>query len=349
MLLFWVVSDAVPSEVALAGFSTTSWCFVVAVLGVGAAVGKSGLLHRMALETLRRIAPNYRMYTWLLTLCGLIVTPVMPTSKARMAIAAPLSKTISETMGFEQRSNGSAGIGLSAYVGFTQCAFMFLTGATSCLIGWNLLPQAAKLDFGWGTWVLAAFPAGAVTLGCLLIGVQCLFPTNAIPPHQAVKHTAHLFESRKSLSFNEWVSLGILTCALAGWLSKPLHGLSETWIALGALSVFLLTRVLEKDDFKARIDWGFLFFLGVISSFDGIMRYLKIDQWLIEFVATYLSYVTFDPLAFLAVVSLAVYLIRFFLAKTPTVILLSTPRIEFLGAGVGCASRSSSNHHPYGK
>ena len=81
MLLFLVVSDAVPSEIALAGFSTTSWCFVVAVLGVGAAVNKSGLLHRIAMGTLRRISPDYRMSTWLLTLSGLIVTPVMPTSR----------------------------------------------------------------------------------------------------------------------------------------------------------------------------------------------------------------------------------------------------------------------------
>lgn len=230
MLLFWVVSDAVPSEIALAGFSTTSWCFVVAVLGAGAAVNKSGLLHRIAMGTLRRISPDYRMSTWLLTLSGLVVTPVMPTSKARMAIAAPLSRTISETLGFERRSHSSARIGLSAYVGFTQCAFMFLTGATSCLIGWNLLPQAAKLDFGWATWFLAAFPAGVITLGCLVIGVHCLFPTNVISRPKQVKHAIHPLDRPKSLSHNEWISLGILMFALVGWLSKPLHGLNETWI-----------------------------------------------------------------------------------------------------------------------
>lgn len=54
------------------------------------------------------------------------------------------------------------------------------------------------------------------------------------------------------------------------------------------------------------------------------MRHLKIDQWIMGFMASYLSSVTLSPLAFLAVVSLAVYFIRFFLAKTPTVILLST-------------------------
>jgi anion transporter len=324
MLLFWVVSDAVPSQLALAGFSKTSWCFVVAILGIAAAVKKSGLFHSIAIGTLRRISPDYRSYIWLLTISGLIVTPVMPTSKARMAIAAPLSRTISETMGFESRSNGSAGIGLSAYVGFTQCAFMFLTGATSCLIGWNLLPQSAKLDFGWTIWAMAALPAGVVTLGCLLLGIHYLFPTKIISRPSQVKQADHPLDRPKSLSHNEWISLGILMFAVFGWLSKPMHGVSETWVALSALSVFLLTRVLEKDDFKARIDWGFLFFLGVISSFDGIMRHLKIDQWLMAFIAPYFSYVTLNPLAFLTVVSVAVYFIRFFLGKTPTVILLST-------------------------
>jgi di/tricarboxylate transporter len=122
------------------------------------------------------------------------------------------------------------------------------------------VPQAAKLDFGWATWFLAAFPAGVVTLGCLVIGVHCLFPTNVISRPKQVKHADHPLDGPKSLSHNEWISLGILMFALVGWLSKPLHGLNETWIALGGLSVFLLTRVLEKDDFKARIDWGFLFF-----------------------------------------------------------------------------------------
>jgi hypothetical protein len=66
---------------------------------------------------------------------------------------------------------------------------------------------------------------------------------------------------------------------------------------------------------------GLPLLLGVISSFDGIMRHLKIDQWLMGFMASYLSSATLGPLAFLAVVSLAVYFIRLFLAKTPTVIL----------------------------
>jgi hypothetical protein len=56
------------------------------------------------------------------------------------------------------------------------------------------------------------------------------------------------------------------------------------------------------------------------------------------FMASYLSSVALGPLAFLAVVSLAVYFIRFFLAKTPTVILIHS-RIKFLGARVGGASR----------
>ena len=188
----------------------------------------------------------------------------------------------------------------------------------------ELTAASSQIGFWLGDLVLAAFPAGVVTLGCLVIGVHCLFPTNVISRPKQVKHADHPLDRPKSLSHNEWISLGILMFALVGWLSKPLHGLNETWIALGALSVFLLTRVLEKDDFKARIDWGFLFFLGVISSFDGIMRHLKIDQWLMGFMASYLSFCNVGSFGFPGSRFTGRVLHSFFLAKTPTVILLST-------------------------
>ena len=46
LLMSWVVFGIVSSKLALSGFSHSSWFFVVAALGLGAAVTKSGLLHR---------------------------------------------------------------------------------------------------------------------------------------------------------------------------------------------------------------------------------------------------------------------------------------------------------------
>jgi anion transporter len=321
LLLVWLISGIVPSEMALAGFSKSSWFFVLGVLGIGAAVTKSGLLYRVALQVLRRIPADYKFYTFILTVSGLLTTPLLPNIKGRIAIMSPVSQAIAESMGFKPRSNGSAGIILSTYIGFSQMTFMFLTGATVCLIGWNLLPEAAKEEFGWGTWALAALPAGIFTLLFLLGAIHLLYRVkeHTVPNPKTLKAQLEILGP---LTRGEWFGIAVLALALVGWLGKPLHGISEAWVALGALLVFLATGVLDKKGLKNNIDWGYLLFLGVITSTAVIMPHLKVDRWLIGFIGPILSPVSFQPLSFLMVVILLVYLLRFFLRKDPTVILL---------------------------
>src|SRR5687767_11663128 len=55
LILSWVVFRIVPSEVALAGFSENSWFFTVAALGIAAAIARTSLLQRLALQLLRWI------------------------------------------------------------------------------------------------------------------------------------------------------------------------------------------------------------------------------------------------------------------------------------------------------
>ena len=59
--------------------SKSSWFFVFGVLGMGAAVTKTGLLYRIALEMLRWIPPRYRIYSLMLSAAGVITTPLLPT------------------------------------------------------------------------------------------------------------------------------------------------------------------------------------------------------------------------------------------------------------------------------
>lgn len=52
---------------------------------------------------------------------------------------------------------------------------MFLTGATVCLLGWSLLPQAARDEFRWLTWLIAGFPPGLLVLVLLMGCIMLLF------------------------------------------------------------------------------------------------------------------------------------------------------------------------------
>lgn len=324
LLFVWVFFNIVPSQTALAGFSESSWFFVLGVLGIGAAVTKSGLLYRAAIQALRLIPPNYRSYASILSVSGLFVTPVLPDERARVSIMLPFSQFISDLMGFKPLSNGSAGLALAAYVGFGLMSFMFLTGATLCLVGWNLLPETAKADFGWGAWALAALPGGVLTLVLLLIAIYFLYrPEDEERATVSPKSLETQVEIMGALTKAEWVSLAVLVLALLGWIGKPIHGISEAWISLGAFLVFLTTGLLDKAGLKNNIDWGVLLFLGVLFSLPVVTLHLKVDRWMIETMRPMLTAFSFHPFAFLSAVTILLYLARIFLNKTPTAILFT--------------------------
>ena len=323
LLPIWFILGIAPADMAFAGFSKSSWFFVLAALGMGAAVTRSGLLYRVALQALRRFPPHYRIYTSILSVSGLFFTPLLPSPRARMAIIAPISLSISDAIGFKPRSNGSAGLVLSAYMGFTQMAFMFLTGANFTLVGWNLLPEDAKSVFGWGTWVLAALPAGIFSLLALFIAIQVLFrPEQENQPKTLSKTLETQLEILGPLTRAEWLSLAVLAFAVAGWITKPMHGIGETWVAVAAFIIFLLSGVLDKKGLKNNIDWGLLLLVGVLLTLAVLVPALKLDRWLIMTLSPVLSLFSFHPLPFLFLVALVIYVLCFFLRRTAVVILV---------------------------
>ena len=255
LLLCWLTIENLPAEIALSGFASSEWFFALATLGMAATVTKVGLLRRVALSLLKRIPANFTVYNFILSLAGLLITPCLPNAKSRMAIAAPVSQAISDALEFRPRSNASAALALSTYVGFTQMSFMFLTGMSSNLIGWNLLPNAAREQFGWGVWALAAFPTGVFTLLVLVSAIRFTFPPDGQGRMNLPRDIfAAELKAIGPMSSGEWISIIVLIAAVGGWLTKPLHGVGEAWVGLGCFLVFLLAGVMKKDDVKHSID-----------------------------------------------------------------------------------------------
>ena len=324
LLLFsWVTLGIVPSSVALSGFSKSSWFFVIGALGMAAGISHSGLLQRASLEVLRRIPEgNYKALTLVVSGLGFLMTPALPTNKARASLMAPASRAISAAVGFAPRSNGYAALGLCSYIGTSQFSFVFLTGASHCLFGWSLLPDTAKSSFGWFTWTLAALPAGLLTYICLLIAVHFFFPLDGDDRNRITSRNSN--DQRASLgkpTAAEWFSLAVLISALALWVTTSFHGINEAWVALGALLLFLMTGILDKTRIK-NIDWGFVLFFGVMNGFAEISVHLKLGDWVMGIINPVLPAFSGNPMVFLTAIILLVYLARLFLRREATLTLL---------------------------
>jgi anion transporter len=340
LLLSWVVFGIVPAKVALAGFSENSWFFTIGALGIAAAIGKTSLLQRLALKLLRWIPLHcQKTYTLFLLSAGLLSGPLLPTGKARAAVAVPVSQAISHAAGFGSRSNGSAAISLSAFIGFSQMSFMFLTAGEHCLIGWNFLPPPMKTEFGWLSWFVAALPAALTISLFMYFAVQFLLPMS---PQDKASLAANGVNAEiikpGSISRKEWITLTTVVLTVAGWLTTSFHGVNEAWIALAALLVFLLTGVLDEKGFRTDLDWGLILFFGVLNSLAVVADKLKVDAFFMTLSGHLLGGFAGQPASFLLMVFLLVSTVRFFLRKTPTAALFTVallPLSESVGIHPG--------------
>ncbi|HEY1265969.1 MAG TPA: cyclic nucleotide-binding domain-containing protein, partial [Candidatus Binatia bacterium] len=71
----WVLGGIARPEVAFAGFSSASWILVVSVLAVGAAIGASGVLYRMALWMVAHTRGGFAGQVIALSVAGVIMGP----------------------------------------------------------------------------------------------------------------------------------------------------------------------------------------------------------------------------------------------------------------------------------
>ncbi len=323
LMLSWVVAGIVTPEVALSGFTKPSWFLFVGALGIGAGVTRSGLLYRAALAMVRRVTPSYARYTAILTVAGLLATPALPSMVGRMAVVAPVAWAIAESVGFGPRSPGAAGIVLASFLGFSLLGFMFLTGSTGGLLGWNALPDGARAEFGWTAWAVAAAPAGLVTIVGLWLAIHLLF---RLSPGAGLRVSRERFQAQLEIlgafTRREAFGLGVLLLAVAGWITRPLHGVGEAWVALGALLLFLLGGVLDRSSLRTNVDLGFLLFLGVVSSLSGVAGAVKADRWLMTLVAPILDLAAVHSVSLLLAVAFVTIAVRFVLNKFAATILL---------------------------
>jgi CRP-like cAMP-binding protein/di/tricarboxylate transporter len=339
LLAAWIVGGVARPDVALSGFTKASWFLFVGALGVGAGVTRSGLLYRAALAMLRRMRPSYPRYTAILTVAGLLATPALPSMIGRMAVVAPVGWAIAESLGFAPRSAGAAGLTLATFVGFGLAGFAFLTGSIGGLLAWNVLPEAARMEFGWTAWIVAAAPAVVVVLGGLWLAIHFLFP---IPASGTLRISRERFDAQLEIlgpfTRREAFSLIVLALAIVGWATTPFHGINEAWIALTALVVFFLGGVLDRGSFRANVDMGFLLFLGVVSGIPGVASAVQVDRWLVTMLTPVLEAAAVSVTLYLFTVGLITTLVRLVFNKFAATILLTlalVPPGEALGIHPG--------------
>lgn len=301
-----IISGLAQPEAVLSGFSSSSWFMTLGVLGLGAAITSSGLFYRLSLQLVRVFPLSYGWQIVAMGLMGVVVMALIPQQSARTAIISQMLMNLSESLGYKNPSKASTGLFVASFLGLGQLGFLFLTGSTTSLIAWGLLPEEVQAQFSWGYWFYAASVPTFTVIVIVITATLILYK----PESQACvsyKMVQTQLQILGPLSRHEWITLGVLCFTLAGWLSKSYHNTDGAWIALIALCVLINTGVLGWGMMKKGIDWEMLLYMGATLSIPALLTQAKIDQWLVGMFAPVLLPFTNSPaLCFTVIILIAV-------------------------------------------
>jgi CRP-like cAMP-binding protein/di/tricarboxylate transporter len=321
MAAAWVLGGMVTSEVALSGFSTPTWLYMVFIMSISAVITKSGILYRLSLHALLRFPPNYRGQLWGIIAGGIILNPLIPSSSAKVSLGVPIAQTLSESMGFPERSRGTAGLGVAAMVFYGFTAPFVLTGSYTNLMAYALVPGGKSVS--WIQWFLYALPAFLVFTAVFLTILSVMFKNVADAGKRISRQV--LDEQLKlmgPLSREERMTVFTVIGCILLMILQPLHGVDNTWVMLTGFSILVISGVLDRQTLLAGVDWTFLLFLGIAFSFTAAAKELGIIEAMSSFLGQHMGVFISSPTLFLTAVILLCFIVTLVVRDDPAVILL---------------------------
>lgn len=279
-----VLGLAPPSQV-LAGFASDGFFLAMSILGLGTVIVASGFSYRFLLWLLLKLPSHPFWQNTGLLATGFLLTPMVPSINGRVALVAPLMLDMMEILGFRPGGRAATRLAVTAFTGASLLSAVFLTSKSVNFVVFGLLSGQGQDQFQWLYWCFAAIIAGVVMLSVHL-GASAFFfrsdrnEQNEERPRFSQRQVAAQLHLLGPLKGREWAALfGILTFML-GVATTSLHKIQPPWLALLILYSMLLFGFLRKKEFKEKIDWPFLMYLGGLIGITGGFNAVGLDKWL---------------------------------------------------------------------
>ena len=318
----WVVTGTLPVQVATSGFASPTFFLMIASMAIGAAVERSGLLYRGAIELVRRLPPSHAVRCATLGLLGALFSLGIPSVAGRIMLALPLVQDIADSLRYKHRSGGSAGLAFAAYVGFGMMGTLFLTGTPNGLILWGLLPSESQARMNWGMWFLAALPTHVVLLGLTLAFILFWYRPERedSPPEETLALQRRVLGGLRRA---EWSVVGCLALLVLGLSTQALHGVDPAWIAVAAVVALFATGALDDGAFREGVNVSFLVYVGVIIGFGAILAHVELNAWLGGLLGSLTALTGGSQLLFVGAVGIVSIVLSLALRPGPIAILLA--------------------------
>ena len=293
-LTFCCFTGILKTGQVLMGFGNGTIWLMVCAFFLSRAFIKTGFGRRIAFCIIKAIGRSSLSLGYSIALSELIIAPAMPSATARGGgVFYPIVRSLSGAFGSEPAPSSHK---IGAYlmqVGYhtdaTTC-MMFLTSMAGNPLCVGLAASAVGVEITWTNWAAAAIVPGLVSLALVPFVVSLLSPPEikAIPNARelAVKELAAM----GSMSRDEKVLAFVFAMCLVLWATGSLTHIGATPIAMLAIAIMLITKVLSWQDILGEKGaWDTMFWMGGLMSLATALGKSGFIAWLAKDVAAIIS------------------------------------------------------------
>ena len=308
-----------PSSVALGGFSSSKLLLLIGVFALSAVMTMSALSQRVMLWALLRLPDRPFWQRFVMVAGGYLLSPVMPSANARVALLLPVFKDMANGLRLPSRGVAITGLAAATFAGGILFSPMMATSKSANIAAIGFLPQQMQLQFSGLFWLWAAAAAAlTVTILHFLLSAR-LFPGGEQAAMQREVMQADL-DAMGPMKSSEKVAAGGFLFFLAGCATVTWHHISPALLGGCVLLLLLVTGTLLRKDFQRQVDWPMLLFLLGIDCITKIMGYLEIDRALAAAASDLFGFVGGSSFLFILAALATSIVLRFFLPTTPSML-----------------------------
>jgi sodium-dependent dicarboxylate transporter 2/3/5 len=325
MALFVVGS---PDELFAALGDNLVWLLVASF--VFAAAFKASGLADTILRKVAALAGSVRGLFHALASVMLASAFMIPSTSGRAALMIPIFATIAPTLGSGRMRVAFA---LLFPTVILLSAIGSLVGAGAHIAAVELLNQMRGRTISFAEWTFYCLPLALVSVFAAVETILRLFMT----ADEARMRIAPIADDKAQVPVLTQPVLWIAVAVLAGWLTKPLHGLDETLVAIiGALAITApgIGPVKFRDALK-EVEWGLLVFLATTVFLAKALVSSKLASQLLDGPLEVLTRANISPALFVVVVAVAGALLHLIVHSRTARVAVLVPPLLLLGPRLG--------------
>ena len=267
-----VLGKSLTIQEALSGFGNPVIWLIVLAFFIARSFVKTGLGNRIAYAFIYLTGKKSLTLSYGLAAGDLLLAPAIPSNTARAGgIFFPIVKSLAEVFDSTPEKGTQKKLGSFLLQSSFHCnhvtSAMFITSMAANPLAVHIAGLQG-VSISWLKWAAVAMVPGVCTLLLVPAILFRLSPPELTSTPDAKQMAKDELARMGSLKYDEKCLLGVFLFLLVGWIfPEALGGASATTVALGGLSILLLTNVLNWEDIKSeKSAWDTLVWFSVLIT-----------------------------------------------------------------------------------